>query len=129
MNKERFITAYRESRNGTDNFYFNKLVPNFYYSDGVMECAKAGCYWLVMLFATTIVAELQKKGIRPGSLAIAKVDVSDNKATITVELDDNETDPIKHHIEITDMPEGEWKFYISYGGTEYGFRCILPSEY
>lgn len=129
MDQERFITAYRESRNGTNNFYFNKLVPNFHYSDGVMECAKAGCYWLVMLFATSTAVALKKKAILPGTLAIAKVVVADCKAVITVEVEDNEADPIKHQIEITDLPEGEWNFYISYEGPDVGFKCILPSEY
>lgn len=129
MDDDRFITAYRESRNGTENFYFNKVVPNFYYSDGVRECAQAGCYWLLTLFATTVVEELHKRNIQPGDLAIVKVAVDSEQATLTVELKDMDTNPYIHHVDYTDMPSGDWNFYIAYEGPETGYRCILPSEY
>lgn len=126
MDNDKFIAAYEESRNGTEHFYFNKLMPKFFYSDGVKECAETGCYWLLMRMGTEVLGVFKQ---RKEYLAIVTVAVKDNKAVITTTFEEEDPNPFIMTVDLTDMPEGEWNFYIYNEGPEFGFRCILPSEY
>jgi hypothetical protein len=105
MNTEAFLKAYRQYRNGTDAFHFNPLYRKFLYSDGVKECAEAGCYWLLDILGTELPAEIIGK------------------------FHDDDEAPYTKQIDWTDMPEGTWEFYVVYEGAEFGYRCILLTEY
>lgn len=126
VNEEKFIQAYIASRNGTANFYFNRFYPKFFYSDGVKECAEAGCYWLIDTLGTELPGEFKKRTDYSCSISVA-VD-EDSQCTITGSFFDGDPDPYIKHIPYTDMPQGTWNFYVTIeeGGV---FRCILLSEY
>lgn len=126
MNQDKFILAYNASRNGSENFYFNRLFTNFFYSDGVKECAEAGCYWLIDTLASELPAEFNKGTNYSCSISVA-VD-EDKRCTITGTFFDGDPCPYIKHIEYTDMPVGEWKFYVTNEG-EFGYLCILFTEY
>ena len=126
MNVEAFKAAYSESRNGTNQFHYAKSLPNFLYSDGVKECAEAGCYWLLVLLGTELPMEFRQ---RPDDyMCVITVTVANGKANILGEWHDEYPTPYKRKVHITDMPDGEWKFFVS---ESEGNRllCILPSEY
>lgn len=126
MNTKQFIDAYNESRNGTDAFHFNPLYRKFLYSDGVRECAEAGCYWLLDILGTELPGAFAK---RPDAfLCIVTVTVKNESAKIVGEFDDDDEKPYRKSINYTDMPDGEWIFYVSDDG-DGKLRCILPKEY
>lgn len=124
MNIDNFKAAYNASRNGTDGFHFNPLYPRFRYSDGVRECAEAGCYWLLDILGTELAQHISD---RDGVFCIVAVTVSNGKAQIKGELEDDDPEPFIREIEWTDMPEGKWTFYVDSDAPH--FHCILPSEY
>ena len=123
MNVEQFTKAYSESRNGANQFYRHSLNRNFVYSDGVQECAEAGCYWLVDIAATEIPAVLRKKGETLGTF-VAEVKKGVARLTCTGSGD------VKlwgRKIDYTDLPEGRWVFFIGEDSSRY--TMILRSEY
>lgn len=125
MNVEAFLKAYRESRNGTDRFHFNPLYRRFKYSDGVKECAEAGCYWLLDILGTELPGEFRK---REGEyLCMVTVEVLNSSAHITGEFVDDDPNPYTRSIDYTDMPTGTWKFVVTSEGND--FFCILLTEY
>ena len=126
MNDQQFLTAYNASRNGTDKFYLNRLYPKFLYSDGVKECAEAGCYWLLDILGTELPAEFKKRVDYSCSVSVAVTE--DSKCVITGSFIDDDPSPYIRHVEYTDMPPGTWTFFVTIekGGV---FRCILLSEY
>lgn len=127
MNTEKFLAAYRESRNGCDNFVRNPLYPRFLYSDGVQECAEAGCYWLLDILGTELPEHFKRKP--DAYMCVVTVTVADSRATIVGMFDDNDPEPFRKKIAGTDMPTGVWTFNVTNEGAEFGYRCILPSEY
>lgn len=126
MDIEAFKTAYSKSRNGTYNFYFNPLYRQFLYSDGVKECAEAGCYWLLDILGTELPAEFKRAQEHTCMIYVV---VKDNKAEIIGKFFDDDPAPWSKKIDWTDMPEGTWEFYVVYEGPEFGYRCILLTEY
>lgn len=125
MNTEAFIKAYKESRNGAYFFERHPLVRSFLSSDGVKECAEAGCYWLLDILATAIQPNQFKQ--KQSTFCIVQVVVKDQKCEITGEFFEDDPTPYKKQITYTDLPEGAWKFYLA---LEDGrVICILPSEY
>lgn len=88
MNSEAFLRAYGESRNGTDNFHVNRLYPRFLYSDGVRECADAGCYWLLDILGTEITA--QDFARRESGMCVVRVFVAAGRADILGEFRDGD---------------------------------------
>ena len=126
MNTEAFKKAYSASRNGTDHFYFNPLYRKFFYSDGVKECAEAGCYWLLDILATELPAEFKRA--KEYSCMVYVV-VKENKAEIIGKFSEDDPAPWTKKVDLTDLPEGTWEFYVVYEGPELGYRCILLTEY
>lgn len=131
MNNEAFLKAYQEYRNGASFFVRHPLVRSFIYSDGVQECAEAGCYWLLDLLATEIgAAAFQAKN---STMAIAVLTVVKSKGELVIEFFDGDEHPFKKSISCTDMPEGKWTFYLTLEDAfslEKGLiKCFLPSEY
>ena len=126
MNTQAFIAAYRESRNGANHFVRHPLVRSFIYSDGVQQCAEAGGYWLLDILATELPQQFK---LHPdGYLCIVKVTVRDQSATIVGEFQDGDPDPYRRKVDYTDLPEGEWMFYLSDDG-DGSITCILPKEW
>ena len=126
MNTEAFLKAYRAIRNGTENFYFNPLYRKFLYSDGVKECAEAGCYWLLDILGTELPAEFKRA---KENTCMVYVVVKNQAAEIIAKFHDDDQTPWTKKITYTDMPEGTWEFYVMYEGPEFGYRCILLTEY
>ena len=125
-NKEAFKTAYYESRNGANAFFKNPLYPDFLYSDGVRALAHTGCYWLLGILCTELPGEFKK---RSGEyLCVVTITVKDNVANIVGQWSDDDETSWTKQIGFTDLPEGEWKLFVSDNG-ELQLICILPSEY
>ena len=125
MNTEAFIKAYKESRNRASFFVRHPWVRSFLYSDGMQECAEAGCYWLLDALATGIQANIFKQ--RQRTFCIAQVVVKDQKCQITGEFFENDPTPYTKQMPYTNLPEGTWNFYLSYEDDKV--ICFLPSEY
>ena len=126
MKTQQFLDAYNDTtRNGTDSFHRCPLYPKFLYSDGVKECAEAGCYWLLDILGTELPAHFRK---HPDELTMqVTVKVKDSKARITGSFHDGDPKPWRKRIDYTDMPEGEWNFFVSYDLSV--FHCSLFTEY
>lgn len=123
MDTDRFTAAYNESRNGANCFYRHPLVRRFQYSDGVQECAEAGCYWLLDILATELPGVMRRHQESHGYIVVR---VADGKATIAFEATEGRplwTKAIPH----TDMPAGDWTFEVSDEG--HRFALILISEH
>ncbi len=124
MNTEAFVAAYNESRNGANHFVRHPLVRSFQYSDGVQEVAEAGCYWLLDVLATELPAVMRRKG---ENFAIIETKVGGNGKATTKALGSGDVSIWKRNSDWTDMPEGEWTFFLSDEGER--FVLILSSEY
>lgn len=123
MNTEEFKRAYSEPRNGTGAYHrVNIFVRRFVVTDGVKECADAGCYWLMDIFATEL-----PKYLKLGDMGVVTAAAEDGKAQLSMSLGDNVPDAWTKHIDYTDLPDGDWKFLVSNDG-EY-VVCCLMSEY
>jgi hypothetical protein len=128
MNIEKFKTAYNEFRNGCNNFIRHPLARNFAYSDGVGECADAGCHWLLDILATEL-PPVFKMNEHVSNMVSIHVKVKDGAAVIRAEFEDDLT-AWKRQIDWTDMPEGTWNFLVSNEPQAPApFRMILVSEY
>jgi hypothetical protein len=123
MNTDAFKRAYGESRNGTDKYHrVNPFVRRFLATDGVKECAEAGCYWLLDIFATELPPLL-----KVGDFGVIKVEVVGSKLRAVMETDDDKPPVWVKTVDYTDMPDGEWMFYINNDGEHV--ICCLPTEY
>ena len=122
MNTEAFVKAYNETRNGAGKFYYRRPNRKFQYSDGVQDCAVFGCYWMLDIFATELT-----KLVPYGDNGIIHFLVKGGKGTMRMELADDEPPVWKKRIDMTDMPDGDWVFYLVNERTRWA--CILPSEY
>lgn len=127
MNIDKFKSAYNEFRNGLNSRIRHPLVRHFVYSDGVQECAEAGCYWLLDILGIEAVPVFEARQDIFEGQGFVYVVVKDDKVRITLVRDGGEPPIWEREIEWTDMPEGEWIFYLS----QEGDHCllILPNEY
>lgn len=123
MNTEQFTKAYNESRNGCNHFVRHPYVSKFQYTDGVQDCAKAGCFWLVDIAATELPTAMRKKGEH---MVVLTIKVKDDKGRLTA-TGSGDVKVWSKKLDFTDLPEGKWEFYISDEGER--FAMILPSEY
>lgn len=127
MNTEKFHQALNEFRNGANFFVRHPLCRNVAYSDGVVELAEAGCYWLIDILATEL-PTVFKKSEDISSQCIVKVRVAKNHATLTGEFEDNVV-AWSRAIEFTDLPDGTFNLLMAdegEGTTPY--RIILMTE-
>jgi hypothetical protein len=128
MNIEAFTKAYNESRNGCNQFFRHPLARRFAYSDGVKDCADAGCHWLLDILATELPPVFKvNEGV--SNMASIHVVAKDSRAVIRAEFQDDLV-AWKRDIEYTDLPNGNWCFLISderEGPTP--FRMILVTEW
>jgi hypothetical protein len=126
MNTEKFLAAYNASRNGVNEYYFNRHYPLFNYSDGVKECAEAGCYWLLDILGTELHQHMKQHDL---TFCVLVAHVSNGQGVIQGECDDETPATFTKAVHITDLPDGEWKFYITFDASINKSHCILPSEY
>lgn len=122
MNLDKLNKAYNESRNGANFFVRHWCVRNFQYSDGVSEVCDAGAFWLLDIIATEV-----PQHVEYGDMEIIKVVAKGGKADVFLEPYEGNTPKWCKHIDTTDMPDGEWTFYLANEGER--FALILPSEY
>lgn len=124
MDIDKFLTAYNASRNGTDGFTRHGLVRRFIFSDGVKECAEAGCYWLLDVIAT----EVRPHHLTGGFTPILKVNVGvDSQCRIALTLADGALPTWEKNVPWTDLPPGEYVFELAYDGEH--IAMILISEH
>ena len=124
MDTSTFQSAYAESRNGCNHFIRHPLARNFIYSDGVGQCADAGCHWLLDILGTEFTRPLRESN---NGFGIIEVLVGQNYAEINLTLHDDQPPAYTRKVEFTDMPDGRWLFYMTDEGEH--FSLILPSEY
>lgn len=124
MDNEKFKRAYGESRNGCNFFVRHFFVRSFQYSDGVQECAEAGCFWLLDILATEVPQIIRQ---HKESMLVINVDVAqDGKATITG-LGSGDRKIYLRELESADMPPGRWIFFLADEG--HRLALILPTEH
>ena len=100
---------------GTEHWYKMIFGPTTY-TDGVKFFAdSAGAHWFLDIVATEI-ATLRVP------FAYIILTVKGEKADINV-TDGNDNYLWRRHIDFTDCPEGEWKFYLTDN------VMLLPGEY
>lgn len=126
MDIERFKAAYNESRNGANYFVNHQLritpggVP-FHYSDGVKDCADAGCYWLLDVIATECPGPLRTSG---DVMSIVEVEVNQGKADLRLTISDNAPPIWSKHVDLTDMPDGRWVFELVDEGERFALALL-----
>lgn len=130
MDTKSFIAAYSSSRNGTDSFTRHWLVRSFVFSDGVRECADAGCHWLLDIIATEALPRFKRALAYEGYTQVTiEVIVKNDAAVIEMAAADNQPALWTRAIEYTDMPEGTWTFLLSGGEGDGLHKLILLTEY
>jgi hypothetical protein len=127
MDADKFRRIYDESRNGFDEKIRHPLARRLVYSSGVQEIAETGCYWLLDVIGTEHVEAFLKHRGYFGGMGFIRVKVADSKATIKLERDTGEPSKHTREIEYTDMPEGEYTFYLIDEGSH--ILMHLPTEY
>jgi hypothetical protein len=86
MNNQAFFKSYNASRNGANCFYRHFFIKKFHYSDGVSDCAEAGCACLIDIAATEIPAIMRSKN-EPHCMF--EVSVKDSKTLLKLTYDDD----------------------------------------
>lgn len=124
MNQTEFKRIYGESRNGANGFARHSLARNVIYSDGVQDLAETGVYWALDIFATELPKMMRR---HEEYMLVITIGVKGSGARITATGSGDKVLPWSRDIDWTDMPEGDWLFYMSDDGDT--FTIILPSEY
>lgn len=102
---------------GTEHYYKHPFTKSVY-TDGVKYFAeKAGAYWFLDIVFSEYFTLMKKEGFLSINLK-----VNDFGADITVD-DGNENILVKRHIDWTDCPQGEYKFFYA------DSVLMLTSEY
>lgn len=105
---------------GTMQYHKLSLMP-VYATDGVEYfCRNANAFWLFDDMAAVAITNPNEEFI----VALAKS--KDEKCDVIYD-DGNGNKIYEQHYTYTDLPEGDWKFYISNYPTEK--IIMLPSEY
>lgn len=106
---------------GTENYYRHPLARSITYTDGVRAFAQhAEAHWLVDILATQ--PEILKQ-MRDEDFAMVTLTVGRSNKADLVATDGNDRVVYKRHLDFTDCPPGEWKFYMM------NDVIMLPSEY
>lgn len=124
MDIDKFRTAYSERRNGANYFVRHPLVRKFQYSNGVEGCFDAGTYWLGDIFATELPSVMRAAGEGFGVIHFKS---AKGKAFLHLRLQDDGPPAWSRTLDFTDMPNGEWTFFLCDEGER--FALILPTEY
>ena len=126
MNEQRFKEVYSMPRNGANTFYRHPLARNVLLSDGITSLAETGCWWLIDLLVLEGYPKLKRNP--DAGMLIVKVRVKNSVASIQGKLYDDKPPQLRQKIDYTDMPEGEWVFYMGIFD-EARYSLILPTEY
>ena len=126
MNEQRFKEVYSVPRNGANAFYRHPLARNVLLSDGVHDLAATGCWWLIDLIALEGYPKLKRNP--DAGMMIVKVKVKDSVASVRGKLFDDKPPQLRQKIDYTDLPDGEWMFYLGVFD-ETRLSLILPTEY
>lgn len=124
MNTAAFVSAYNESRNGANRMIRHPLVRQFIMSDGVVDCADAGCWWLMDIIATEAPKQM---AIADETLLVITVKAVKAVASIRATGRGDRLLKWRRNDINTDMPDGMWNFYLALDSEN--FVLILPSEY
>ena len=124
MNETKFKEIYNESRNGANSMTRHPLVRSFLMSDGVIDLAETGCWWLMDVLATELPAVMISE---KETLLSVKVEVHKGKAKITASGYADRVMPWKKANIWTDMPEGTWGFLLA--REEGRSVLVLGTEY
>ena len=124
MNQAEFKRLYDEYRNGANHMVRHPLARNVIYSDGVQEVAETGIYWALDIWATELPKVMRNHAEH---MLVITIHVKDSKAHITATGSRDVVMPWSRAIEWTDMPDGDWLFYMADEGDT--FSIILPNEY
>lgn len=127
MNPHAFKAAYDESRNGCSLFLRHPLGRALRYSDGVQECADAGAHWLLDIIATEV-APLFRNA--PDPFGVFHAVVHNGKAKLHLSFVDDAPPAWRKSISYTDMPDGDWSFYLCNEGEDdhLDVAMVLPTE-
>lgn len=125
---------------GPSRNYHRHLKPNFYYTDGIKFIAdKFNCYWIINCiesFSETVQA-FTKENINTDKLISETFDaivISDaNKAELNIiaigynddELEETQTVIAKQSFEYTDLPQGEYHFFLTCQNDNNLILCLL----
>ena len=91
-------------------------------TDGVKYfCEKASAFWLFDDMSAVTVTKAKNE-----EFIVAAATSKDNECDVVYD-DGNKNKIYEQHYDYTDLPEGEWKFYISNYPTQK--VIMLPSEY
>ena len=103
---------------GTEQWYRHGINRRMLFTDGVKYFAEqAGCYWFLDIIATEVFSLLREQ-----PFLVITMDVDDGEADIFVD-DGNGNVVWKRHINFTDAPDGDWRFYLTDN------VLMVPSEY
>ena len=124
-----FTAVHDASRNGCEYLVRHPLVRSFTYSDGVKEFASTsvGCFWFLDIVAFEVTQAYTKHAADLDYMGFVRLVAKDSSARITLAKDSGEKPVYDRKIPFTDMPDGEWLFYMCKGDT--GYFMHLPSEY
>lgn len=125
---------------GSETAYRHALNAKFNYTEGMKALfthAGGGAYWLSDILATE--PDIAR-GVKENDFCVGVVESSGSTATITVCVDyKDDAEPGQRaiqvlwsrHIDVTDFPEGTWKFYLAYPtiGSSSVLFAMLPREY
>ena len=111
---------------GTEQWYRHGLNRKFIYTDGVRyfaENAGGGAYWFLDIAASSIfmLHRLQKEEFLSVTMTVTA------SGAVILVTDGNDEELFTQHIEFTDCPQGEWKFFQIWDGENS--TMLLLSEY
>lgn len=124
MDEAKFKAAYNDSRNGVNQFFRHPMLPLMEYSDGVKECAEAGCYWLLDVIASECLTPARAHNKSPYLFTMV---VKDSAVLMSLTWSDSAPPIWQKRINWTDLPMGEWTFELVDEGTR--FALTLLSEH
>lgn len=123
MNNAAELSHQLAHHTGSDTWFKHPFNRSCTYTEGVRtfaESAGGGAYWLldILLTQPEIINAQREHGIVFITLAVSR-----GSAMLTVVPDTDAPALYTRHIDFTDCPEGQWKFYF---GNDV---LMLPSEY
>jgi len=106
---------------GSENWYRHGINRNVLFTDGAKYVAdEGGAYWLLDAIA---IAQRYEKNVAAEEFQVWKLKVNDDRTASLVCDGGNDNIVYTQHIEYTDFPIAEIKFYFTDN------TILLPSEY
>lgn len=105
---------------------YHRHSPFTTLTDGAQYLAEtAGCYWLYDIFMSVCMEVAPKVD---GFATLKLKQTEDGGAEVYVE-DGNGNEVYYQKVEYTDFPLDEYTLFCQYGGGEFGWVIMLPTEY